>query len=421
MILENIKKRFSKGAAARDVATLTIGTAIAQGLTIIATPLLTRFYTPADFGLLAIFMTVVGVSATFVTGRYETSILVPEAEAEAANLVVLSLLLTCIGCMSLVAISFFLPTTILNLLGLGSLRNWLPLAFAAASATAVMTIIQNWLNRQKQYPKMAKLRILQSVLIAGLALLLGIFHKLGAGLLLAQVCASFFAAFIAIWLVRPVAALCQKENLINTAKIYQDAPKFLLPAALLDIITLQLPVILITAWFGQDMAGHFSMAWRILMLPMSFIGGAIGQVFFQKFSLTHKNPLAARKLLKSTWLILMALGFPPIVLIFFAGNELFSFVLGEKWAAAGSIAAGLAPMALAIFISSPTSGIYIVLGIQRFSPFFAFASLLYRPACLFYGFLSNNFLTGIKFWVVCEIMQIAAYQFLAWRKIQQTG
>lgn len=79
--------RFGRGSAARDIATLTTGTAIAQFIGVISMPLLSRLYAPSDFGLLAVFVAASSIAATLITLRYETSILVLKEDSEAATLV----------------------------------------------------------------------------------------------------------------------------------------------------------------------------------------------------------------------------------------------------------------------------------------------------------------------------------------------
>lgn len=46
---------------ALNVLILTGGTAVAQGLAALAWPLLTRFYTPQDFGILAVFSSILSI------------------------------------------------------------------------------------------------------------------------------------------------------------------------------------------------------------------------------------------------------------------------------------------------------------------------------------------------------------------------
>jgi O-antigen/teichoic acid export membrane protein len=86
----NLRSSFLK-----DVFTLTAGTTFAQALPILITPILTRyFFTPEDFGILAVFMSVSGILSVGVTGGYENAIVLPEKEKDAVNLAGLSASLT---------------------------------------------------------------------------------------------------------------------------------------------------------------------------------------------------------------------------------------------------------------------------------------------------------------------------------------
>ncbi|MDH0957201.1 oligosaccharide flippase family protein [Pseudomonas chengduensis] len=416
MIYTKLLSRFQRGNAARDIATLSLGTVIAQSIAIAVTPLLTRLYSPSDFGLLAIFLAVVSVGATLVTLRYETSILVPKENTEAANLVLLSLILGGGLSMILVVLGVLLPIGLQEKIGLGALGNWVPIAFLMAAATAALAIIQGWMNRQKKYKQMAWLRVSQSISVAGLAIFLGVLH-IQNGLLIAQVCSSAFLCLAALWLGRSAAHLWETSQLQVTAFSHKNTPKYLLPTALLDVITLQMPVVLIAMWFGADEAGQFSMAWRMLMLPTALVGAAIGQVFMQRFSSAIEDPILARRVIKQSWILLFSLGFIPFALIFMEGDFVFEMILGGEWSDAGSIAMILAPMALAMFVSSPTSGAFVILGLQKYSLFFGVTVFVYRPLCIYIGVQAGDLSAGIKLWIVLELFQIFIYQLIVWKKI----
>ncbi len=76
-------------------------------------------------------------------------------------------------------------------------------------------------------------------------------------------------------------------------------------------------------------------------------------------------------------------------------------------------------MTLMMLISSPTSGVYIILEMQKISLFFGVAVFLYRPACLIYGHYIGNLYVGLKIWVILEILQITVYQYLSWNGIKK--
>lgn len=413
------KNQFQQGSAARDVAVLTLGTAVAQAISISITPLLTRLYSPSDFGLLAVFLAVVSVAATFITLRYESSILVPKENTESSNIVLLCLILVVGLSIILLVVSLLLPSDLRGRLGVGGLGNYLYLAFLTAAGVAVITVMQNWLNRQKKYQQMAWLRVGQSSVLAIFAIAFGILN-VKDGLLFSQIITSICLCFAALYLGRYAANIWVPKQIPVTALAHKKNPKFLLPTALLDVITLQMPILLIAMSLGADEAGQFSMAWRLLMIPAALIGGAMSQVFIQRFSSSIENPRLAKKILKQSWFFLFVIGIIPFILVLTFGETIFVLVLGLDWLVAGSFAAMLAPMAFAMFVSFPTSGAYVILGLQKYSLFFGVAVFIYRPLCIYAGIVMDDLNFGIKVWVILEILQIFIYQMCAWKKIGLT-
>lgn len=418
-VLSPLKKRLGKGGFIRSVATLTLGTALAQAMTVAAMPLLTRLYTPTDFGFLAVFFAIAGVVATLVTLRYETAVLPAKTDQEAATVVLLCLVSITLFTILLLGISALLPENTLHLLSIESrMMHWLPIVVLTGASIAIIATAQAWLNRHKKYEHMAVLRIAQSIAIVGLSLLFGTALKQEQGLLLAQILAYLLTASLTLWLARSAGLHWEKSELNPVAQRHSNAPKYLLLTALLDTATLQLPVVLIANWFGQDAAGQFSMAWRILMLPMGLVGTAIGQVFLQRFSQASMDTLPAQQLLTKTWRFLFIIGLIPMLATFFYGEQIFAWALGDTWRNAGLLASTLAPMLLAMFVSSPTSATYVVLGLQRYSLFFGLIVFLYRPILLYWGYKNENFVNSIQAWVFFEIITITTYQLIALKKIK---
>lgn len=407
MLLPKITSRFQQGSSARDVATLTMGTVIAQGITIAVTPVLTRLYTPSDFGLLAVFLAVVSVGATFVTLRYETSILVPNANTESANLVLLSLILSTCLSLLLALLGTLLPSGLQKEVGLDALGNWLPIAFLTAGFTSALAVMQSWMHRQKKYKQMAWLRVGQSTTLAVLALLLGR-ANITNGLLIAQICAIFPVCLIALWLGRSAAHWWQKQKLQATAIKHGSSPKYLLPTALLDMVTLHISIVLIAAWFGKDEAGQLSMAWKILALPATLIGGAMSQVFFQKIASDvdrGRNFIFQLYIKISKFLGLISLA--PILTISLYGMEIFSFLLGEQWSNSGKMAEWLIFSSMLTFVFSPTSSIFIVLGKQDILLFFSLIQAIYRSGILI---IANNTMEYIQWLVLFEVINVIFFE-----------
>ena len=80
------------GGFARHVMTLASGTAIAQLLLVLATPILTRLYTPADYGTLAVYASTLTVLLVLASLRYESAVPLPEDEDVAGSVLAIALL-----------------------------------------------------------------------------------------------------------------------------------------------------------------------------------------------------------------------------------------------------------------------------------------------------------------------------------------
>ena len=84
---------------AADVLKLVTGTTIAQVITILAAPVITRLYGPEAFGLLTLFASITSIlGVNRLHGAYELAIMLPKTDEEAANL--LGLCLLCVAVIS---------------------------------------------------------------------------------------------------------------------------------------------------------------------------------------------------------------------------------------------------------------------------------------------------------------------------------
>ena len=91
------RRRFNfKGEFFKNVVTLMTGTIAAQLFTVAVSPILTRLYTPADFGVFALFTAMNAVLSIVAAARYETAIMLPRDDGDALNIVVLSGVITLI-------------------------------------------------------------------------------------------------------------------------------------------------------------------------------------------------------------------------------------------------------------------------------------------------------------------------------------
>ncbi len=400
---------------------LTAGTLIAQIIGISVTPILSRIYTPADYGLVALFGAFVAICSTVITLRYETRVLLPKYEEESKNIIILVIYLSLFLGGILILVSHFLVSeSFLRTIQLFEIGPWLNAAIVASIVTAIIGVISNWFNRLTRYRTISILRILQASFGAIAGLTFGLL-LIKDGLIYAQLAGLFLTLLVFVVAGYPSVSGKQSfSDLLTIATIHKRAPLYLLPTAILDVVTLQLPFFLISIWFSNTMTGNYRMAYSLLLLPSSLVGTAIAQIFFQRFSNLWPDAAAAKRLLIKTWKALAVFGFIPMILIILFGEQIFIITLGKSWAYAGQIASVLAPMVFASLIHSPTSSTLTVMGRERLGFFIALTVVIYRPLSFYIGYLYNDFFLGLALYSLFEILHFVLFQLLALRKINES-
>lgn len=411
-----VSRFFANGSTQRDIALLTIGTIFAQGVNLAAIPLLGRLFNAEDFGVQMMFLGFATLLATVATGRYESHILLPKSDREASNLLYLSFFLA----LMFGGLVFFLIVIVNGFVRGGlfltnELHGWLYWLPASLIFVAYGQALSSWHSRRRNYKLLAANRFGVALVTTLVGVSLG-WLKVAGGLVYAAIVGQIVAV---LWLIRHVGLRVgiNRKKIIKTAHVHRAAPGFLLLTALLDVATQQLPLYLIGVLFSLGEAGQYGMAWRVLGLPSALIGAAVGQVFYQRYAAIWPNQAEANKLLYKTWKYLALIGSFPLVIILLWGEEIFSFVLGLQWHHAGEIAFVLAPMLFVMFVSSPTSSMFLVLGLQKYSLLFGFSFLLYRSASFFIGWYFNSVTVGLWCWVILEIGTIAIYNLIALKKM----
>ena len=90
----SLRSLIPQSAYARNVLTLMTGTSLAQAIPVAISPILTRLYSPEEFGLFALYMAVAMIVSVLVTGRYELAILLPRNEPDALHIAALAIIIS---------------------------------------------------------------------------------------------------------------------------------------------------------------------------------------------------------------------------------------------------------------------------------------------------------------------------------------
>lgn len=413
----------AKSEYVRNAAKLTGGTALAQLIMILASPVLSRLYTPADFGTFALYNSCVTVFLILCTGRYDIGIVSANTRKEAIGLLSLSFVILAffllISSFTLVILEDW-AITLFNDPQFGRVIYLIPVTVLFLGTYQILSF---WFNREKGYNEIAISKVAQNSSNTLLAVIIGFAFSWGTGLIIGNLFGAVVAVLFLItrnkFHLFNIRKDIRKEELKRYASKFSDFPKFSLPTAFLDTFSNQIPIFFIVSFFNETIAGHFSFAYRILSLPLAFIGISLGQVFYQKLTEMYQQNLDSRRFILKMWGMLLIFGIIPFLILFLFGEELFTLIFGEEWDTAGRIASVLSIPLLFIFCSSPTSTAFIVFGIQKYSFVIGIVSVILRPLAFYIGYLKDDIYTGLILWGIFEIILIAAYNIILLKKAKR--
>ena len=332
------------------------GTAVAQAIPVAISPILTRIYTPEDFGVFALFLAISSILATIVNGRYELAIMLPKKDEDAINIFALGFIITCFITILLFFVVFVFDDYLTKLLGNKEISFWLYFIPLAVFFSGLYNVLNYFNNRKKRYKDLRNATILKSIVLCIVQLVVG-FVKTGAsGLISGSLLSNMFANMkLARNILKDkiLISKIQKVKIVALAKKYKDFPKFSMLAGLLNSSSTNLNNIMIPTFYGLTTLGFYSLVERVLGMPSSLISSSIGQVFFQQASDEKKKTGSAYKIFKQTTLRLIFLGIPIFGILYFIVEDIFVVVFGEEWRIAGSYANILIPLFFVKFVVSP--------------------------------------------------------------------
>ncbi len=350
----------------KSVLTLLTGTVLAQIIGFAIYPLITRIYSPDDMGELGLFTRFVPFIATFATVRYEFALPIAKQDHHAFGLFRLSLRIAFVCLFSVLIFgmcyAIFQPEPqdylIFVLMSVGS-----------AYASVWISLGTNWAIRKKAFKLISQQRVVNALGVSGLRLAFG-YLGLGAfGLLLGTFIGTlvsslvFFREFFT--LKKEHQSVSQKKRMNALAKEYKSFPTMNLPHALIDLGVDSMIAWSIVHYFDKSEFGQYSLAFLVMKIPLSVVGQAIGQVFFNRVSEMSNFGQSAIPLILKTLKTLFLFCIIPFTGIYFWGEELFSLIFGKEWNVAGKFAEQLVPYLFFNFMLSPMSTLPLIYGRQN--------------------------------------------------------
>ena len=404
-----------------NVFTLMMGSTLAQAIPIAITPILTRLYTPEDFGLLALFIAMISILSSIVNGQYEQAIILPKKEEDAINIAALSLLIAICFSILLLTLVIFLNAQITLLLGNKEISFWLYFVPFVVFINGLFNVLNYLSTRKKLYKDLSKTMIYRSTIGAVAQISIGLLKAGATGLITGQILSHLVANIRLMLNVRReykgIKPNLKKIKLVS--KRYKDFFLYSTVGTLCNTSTTYIVNILISNIYNITTLGFFYLAQRVLVIPSMVASSSFSQVFYQAATNEKHEKGSATQIYKKTLLKLSLLSVFFFLPAYFFVEDMLTFYLGDKWRLSGKIAVLLLPLIAVQFIASTLSMVFNVFERQRFLLIWQILLLITSIIIILVSFwLDLTFLdfTMLYSWVM--VIMYVIYIFISYKVAQ---
>lgn len=343
-----------------DSFLMILSSGIAQVILIITTPIITRLYSPTEFGEFTIFSNIAMILIPIINARYDLLIVNTKNDRSANILSQISFLISLLILLILIpifAISAWLyPNFILDFI-------FIIIMLFLVSLTNIFT---NYLNKERKYKVLSLINVFRAGSMALLQIIFGLLALGSLGLII-----GFSLSYIA-GITLGYKTFKKHFNIVRdkeeTKALFLENKNQLVystPSILLNSLSFSVVVFFIGILYTNTEVGIYGMAIRVLGIPVTIISLGLSKIFMQQandYYIEHGN---FRNLLLKFSSILVIVSIILYVPLYLFSEELVYILLGHSWVDAITVIKIVIPLFVIRLIVSTVSLSVIVLQKQQ--------------------------------------------------------
>ncbi len=415
---KNSRKIYSlfQSAGVRNFAKLLSANVVAQAIGLAVYPVLTRLYAPDDFGLLNLFLSIGGVLVILATAEYQYAIVLPKDDKRARAVFHVGLfVLLCVVLLTGLSVVFSHP--IARLFNTPDLGMWYWLMPLYVGASGLWVLLNYHYTRQRQFGRISRYQLSQSVLNAGAKISFGFAGVLQGGLIISSVLApllSVIASVAAAWKrgLRGLFSRPDKSECRIAAREYANFPKYSLPRALVNNLSGALPSLLLTPFFGLANLGFWGMAMTLAFRPLNMISQSLYQVLFENTAQRVNQRMTIRPTIMRFVCLTLLVAVPCFVALYFVLPLLTRWLLGAEWEITGHYIRVMLPWLLLSVLVAPICFLSDIFQQQKIGLYLEVLLIVLRLLGLGIGVWRHSFFYAIAGYSIAGAIVIGIQ--LAW-------
>ena len=333
-----MKEKLFRNSFLKHLSVLMAGTALSNLLIIMTTPILTRLYSPEDFGSLSIFLSILYTLTIIVSLRYETAIPLPEKEEDAFHLLILSTWIAVV--MSALTFGTVILLYIADILHIPGIEGHIWLLSLSLLGIGLFQVLNNWAIRTEEFDSVSKSKVMMNSGQVGSQMLLGLLSPTVLSLLVGEVAGRFSGVVAYMKTLKQNRLRSYPISIVKMKQVmrrYKSFPLVSSWSALLNNAGTQLPVFFLVAVFDTKTAGFFFLAQKILTVPEGLLGFSASQVYMSQAA--QQARLSYREFRTFFWDIvkkMVIMGSVTIGALALVAPPLIQIVFGDVWTETGA-------------------------------------------------------------------------------------
>lgn len=412
-IKDKLKKMF-KTQTLQNIAKMLTGTVVGQIVSTVMVPIASRIYGAELYGDLAVFTSAMSLCTSFLGFGLASAIMVEDTDQKAQQTYKLAVYGTDLLVIAIAAFMIILSPYVRVINTSLPYVNAIFMLVFAVTTTNQINMLYAWLNRKGKYNVLLLNPIITPLVNNGLVIALGVMGYTGfglyAGLLVSQ---GVTLLHMYVKMDKMETRLCLRD-IPDVVKRNKDFILYQYPSTLVNGVVGNLPVQIISNFFGNTVVGYYSMAMKLLNIPAGLLGNSVSRVYFKEVSEKQKNGKSARKYTLKVSKILIIIFMIPVVGILLLGDELIPWLLGSEWIYSVPYIKIMAYWNLFAIAVNCTSGFTSVIHKQKSNMILAIIKLISFPTFMI-GLsvvFHNSLLTVMTYATIYSIINVVYYEKL---------
>lgn len=408
-MLEKLKAKLQKHPFLKNIMVLVSGNVFGYFINLITLPIISRVFLPEQLGEYDLILSSGRFAIEIISLGLLIAIMLPEEEKKAKQLcqMILALNICFLSALFLIFVAIRNKYMIFDI----SVPYTLALLLLALYLFSynMQTLFYSYVNRRKLYRVLFWNPILSAVTNVGVSLMLGLLGLGTVGYLIGTISSYIFCIIHMKKYVSPFSVPLSLREWKNRLIEYKQLVVVQLPANVISQIGNEIPTQYLGRVFGSAMLGGYSMAMKILSVPVSLLSVPVNRVVYQAMAEKVNKKESVGDFVFEILEKNIRLALLPVGVLIIGGEKLIPLILGSSWSTAGEYMAVLGSMYLLKFCSACVSGTFVVMGRQRLSLWMSFINLVKFAFCFGVSYvLGLNVLQTIIIYAIVECL----YQLL---------